>query len=268
MLNPFIIKENAVLILAPMFGVIGYIIGNLYGGFWAGMIGLAVMVLVVVLAGKALLANPFTSMLKGKGVLALDINSTGVIRPFILGVKLPYVQGKVNGRFFRSMWNRKLVQNMATPVTAGEAVKDEEKGGLVIKLSEKEYNKSRFAMYHYPVILYNEAVGETITKDFLSENEGKVFATHNVMYLNKLVQDLTSNVRDFGRYIAEQLQPKKSIWASKWTWVVMVIGLVVLALLFAPKILEVLGGGTGGAISNAVSTATQAGANTITPITS
>ena len=90
-INVLVIKKYAALLMAGFLPVMLFMIANIYYGFWAGLILLFVGMILSIILGNILLANPFTSMLEGKGLLALNIDSTGIIIPFLIGLQAPYV---------------------------------------------------------------------------------------------------------------------------------------------------------------------------------
>ena len=93
----------------------------------------------------------------------------------------------------------------------------------------------------------------------------ETFAEHTVLYLNSKMKELTSAVRDFGRYVVETLKPKTNLLQSKLFWFIVIIGLVLIGALFFPAILEAIGGAWQGG-TEAVSTAAgNTGGNLITP---
>lgn len=250
MLNVFVIKRWATLILAGFIPTISFVIGMNFYNFWIGLILLFVGIMVCMFMGSMLLKNPFTMMLEGKGLLCLNIDSTGVIKPLILKVMKPYVKGKIdNFEHVDDVYDRSTVLNLANPTKEGEIkVKGEDveitaydkEGNL--KLSVDEFNASRFGLYHYPVLIYNGQIKSLVTKDFLSEKEKNTFAEHGILYLNRKLEELTGTLRDFGRYVVELTKPKGSIFQNKWFWIIMLVALVIMALLFAKPILSSLSG--------------------------
>lgn len=289
MFNPFVMKKYAALIMAGMLCTISFYIGvAIYKNLLLALGLLAVGLLVSIVAGILLLRNPFTLLLEGKGILALDINSTGVIRPFIVTVTAPFIAAKYNGKMINDVFDRETVMQFAAPIKArmqlektydgkvkiqldeAELVKLKQKtkeGFTTIELTEKEYNSGRFALFHYPCIIWNSQVGSILTKDFLSEAEKTTFAEHTIIYLNRKMEELTSIVRDFGRYVVELTKPQGSAWGNKWVWIIVGVGVVILGIIFLPSIIATIKGAgapAAAAIKTAGSTAT-AGA-TITPV--
>jgi hypothetical protein len=288
MFNPFTMKKYAALILSGMLCTICFYIGvSIYSSLLLAMGLLAVGLLVSIVVGILLLNNPFTLMMEGKGILALDLNSTGVIRPFIVKVTTPFIAAKYNGKMIHDVFDRDTVMQLAAPIKARMQLEKKDNGNIVIQLDEAEllklkqktkegfttlelteeqYNAGRFALFHYPCIIWNSQVGSILTKDFLSEAEKTTFAEHTIIYLNRKMEELTSIVRDFGRYVVELTKPQGSGMGNKWIWIIVAVGVVILGIIFLPSIISTIKG-AGGTASAAISTAGGAvqGA-TITPV--
>jgi hypothetical protein len=253
--NVFKLRKWAALLLTGLLTVISFFIGLKYYGFWLGLAAMGGGLLFSVLLSCLLLKNPFTDMLEGKGILALNIDSTGVIKPFIVSVQQPYIIGWLNKTWIKGIFDRALVFNMAvptktkTPAKLNPGCKDK---GIALVLDEDEYNRARFGFFHYPVLIYNQNVQSFVTKDFLSDTEKTTFAEYLALYLNRKMEELTSAVRDFGRHVVELSKPQGSILQNKWFWIIMVIGMVILGIMFAPSIYNAVVNtmhGAGGALN-------------------
>jgi hypothetical protein len=249
MINTFILKKYGALLMCGMVTTIGFFIGLQFLGFlWAmGTMGLGLA--ISVLLANTMLKNPFSSMLEGAGVLAINIDSTGILNPFIMSVKSPYIEGVLNGTLRSDVFDREAVFNLAAPHKAGivqQGIGSDGKVRIALILSEEDYNKGRFAMFHYPVILFNEQLNSIITKDWFSDQEKQGFAEHQVLYLNRKMEELTSVVRDFARYVVESLKPNKP-FEIKPIWIIILIAVVIIILLvvFGPSILPTLKGAAG-----------------------
>lgn len=266
MLNVFLIKKYGALIFASMFTVMCFFVGVQFYGFWVGLILLFVGMAVSILVANALLANPFTDMLEGKGILVFDLSSTGIMKPFIVQVAPPFVKGLVNGKEVNDTFDRSAVNmltapiknsKMAQPITEGK-----NQGGIKLELDENTFNAARFALFHYPVLLYNSQLGTFLTKDFLSEQEKTSFAEHGILLLNRRMEELSRDIKNFGRYVVELTRPLGRLFQNKWFWIILLIGMGILAVMFAPGIISSIKASSG-TVSNAVQTA--AGGGAITP---
>lgn len=263
MINTFKIRKFAALLLNGFLTVIAFVIGNIYFGFFGGLGCMAIGLILGTVIALKLLQNPFSDMIEGKGILALNIDSTGVIHPFILAVRPPYIKGKVNGNQVDDVFNRDTVMQITPAKKGSTTVEITKDGGLNIDLDGKTAQDARFAFLHYPVILYNDQIKSVITKSFLSNEEKDTFAEHGVLYLNRKMEELTSVVRDFGRHVVETLKPKGSLFQNKWVLIIIAVAVVILIAMFAPGIIQAVKGTMGNAAS-AMETATANG-NAFTP---
>lgn len=294
LLNPFVIKKWIALLVPAILGVTTYAILTVMYGPIIAIFGYLAALIISLLIGSALLANPFTNMLEGQGILAMNIDSTGIITPFLINVNSPYMVGKLQGRPLADIFDREAVMQIAHPRTRGGffnffnrgdklvgntgklnvTTKTTDKGvetiaeerGVHIYLAEPLYNQARFMMFNWPVIIYNNQVKSVLTKDFLSEFEKDTFAEHSILYLNRKLEELSSITRDFARYVVETLKPKGSfLGGSWWIWVIIGIVGVILIAMFGPAILSAIKGPGGNAIANAGTTISGGVQQIVTP---
>jgi len=263
MFNAFVMKKYAVLLALPSIVATAVVLGGMYYGLFGALGFLVGGLLIAVVGGIFLLKNPFSDMLEGKGILVFDINSTGIIRPFIVKVLPPYIKGKVGSVLVEDVYDRQAVFHLAKPEKAG-SVDQARDGGITININEEELNRGRFGLFHYPVLLYNSQLGSIVTKDFFSDQEKSVFAEHITLHLNRKLEDLDMHLRDFGRYVVELLKPKgEGFLAGKWMWIIIIGGVIIMAVIFGPSIIEAVRGAAPAAASG-VSEAVKSGA-TIVP---
>ena len=271
MLNPFVIKKWFALLTVGMMSSTFFAVGMIWYSFLFGIIFLFVGMVVAIIVATLLLKNPFTMMLEGKGIICFNMDSTGVIRPFTVQLFSPFIRGFLGGLFKKKpvedVWDRNTVFNLAVPEEVKEPLKvDEKDGEITFRIPNAEYNKNRFALYNFPALIYNEQAGTFLTKEFFAEKESTTFAEHQVIYLNRKVEELTSTVRDFGRYVVELGKPKAGgILQNKWFWIIIIIGaLILIGALFLPTIIKVIGGSVGGAAST-IKGAAGSAAGAVTP---
>jgi hypothetical protein len=257
MFNMFVLKRYSALILSSFIPTIMFVVGIQFYTFIMALVLFFVGMLITLIIGNVMLQNPFSAMLDGKGLLVLDLNSTGVIQPVIFGIEQPYVKGKIKGKEVVDVYDRETVQQLSEPIKGGIATIKDSK--ISFELDKDTFNKGRFGMYNYPVLLYNSQLNTLITKDFLSESEKQAFAEHGVLYLNRKLEELTSSTRDFGRYVVELFKPKEGGFLSgllgNWVFWVMIIGGIILLVLFGPQIYHAIMGTketVSGAVSNAI----------------
>jgi hypothetical protein len=265
MINPFILKKYLALGLGALITGILTEVALISYGIWYALAFMFVGVIISIVVGNMLLKNPFSVMLEGKGILAFDMTSTGIIKPFIVKIAPPYVSGNLRGKEIRDIFDRKAVHTLTAPKKSKGKAEYTEDGGLNLNncLSEDNLNASRFGFFHYPLLIYNSQLKTFITKDWFSEKEMSVFAEHSILYANRKIEDLNSHLRDFARHIVETLRPKGNIFASPWVkWILIIAGIILLALL-VPAVIKTIshaGGGVGNAVENIVG-----GTSTIMP---
>jgi len=261
MLNPFVLKKYAAVLFPAFLSTILFIVGNVYYGFWGGFGFFAIgVILSILLDFFIFLKNPFSDMLEGKGLLAFDISSTGIIKPFLLNLDKPYMKGKVDGKEVEDIFNRQAVHTLTPPKKPKKAIIKENE--LIIEQDEEQLNSNRFGFFHIPVLLYNSQIKSFITKDFFAERERDNFAEHGILYLNAKTRELSSDIKNFGRHVIELTRPAQSMLKNPWVMVIGIILLVILGLALAPEVIEMLRGTFSGG-AEALKTATGNGA--ITP---
>jgi len=256
LINPFVIKKWAALLLVGFFTVISFYIGILYLNFWWAMGIMLVALLIISFLASALLSNPFTKMMEGSGILVMNLDSTGVIRFSIVKLRPPFVYGKIGKEEINDVWDRSTVLQIEAPKTnkifAEKVMQGQKRGGLRIEIDEKEYNDSRFALFHYPVLIWNDQMKSLITKEWISKEEKDTFAEHGILYLNRKLEELTMLIRDFARHTAEQMRPKISIFKNKWVWIAVVVLMVILVAMFLPPVINIVSKNFAGQAESAI----------------
>ena len=265
MINVFKLKRYAALILAGSLPLLMFFIAFMYYGLLYAILFYVAGLALGIVVGSMLLRNAFTSMLEGKGILTFTMDSTGIIRPFICALTQPYIKGNLDKQTpVSDVYDRGAVASLAPPPVKPNFIEKyffkkpdlksrAENDGDTIKitLDQRDFNKSRFGMFHYPVLIYNNQVKSCITKDFLSEGEKQAFAEHGVLYLNRKLEELTSVVRDFGRYVVELTKPKESFFKKSWViWIVIILVAILVILFFKPVLNAFMG--SGGSVVDAI----------------
>lgn len=256
MINAYSIKKFAALFLCAAIPMLLFVIGDILKGLYWGIGMFALGTILAIVASNLLLKNPFTNMLEGKGLLALNLDSTGVITSFNIRLQNPRLLAKFFGQEIEDTFDRDAVFNFV-PANLKEGVAFPTKdGGLMIKLNQKEVNSGRFAFMQYPLIIWNDQMKSIITKDFLSDQEKYAFAEHQALHLNQQMNSLTSTTRDFARYVVETLKPKGTGFMSGKGGIIAIILIVIVVaiilMLFAPKIIAMFNGGGGDNVAGAV----------------
>lgn len=241
MVNVFKLRKFAALLLCCFLPTILYTAGIRMYGFLIGMAMFAGGALIALLIANIMIRNPFSLMLEGSGLLVFNFDSTGILRPFITTLYPPYIKGRLGDDEVNDVYDRETVIQLAAPVKGGTAKYDGER--IRIEIDENEFNKSRFGMFQYPTLIYNAQIKSLLTKDMFSEQEKDSFAEHGVLYLNRKLEELTTILRDFGRYVVELTKPKASFLQSKIFIVILIVGLIILLILFAKPLIDIFVGG-------------------------
>lgn len=253
MINFFIIRKWGGILIATFLPTITFFIGLQFFGFWAALAAFFFGVIVGGMLCNVMIKNVFSAMLEGKGLLMINLDSTGIMKPFICNVDQPYIKAIFNKKKVNDVFDRDAVFNLNPPLKAGKMYKDSESNRLLLMLDDDLFNKARFGMLQYPVLIYNDQIKSLLTKDYLSNQEKQSFAEHSVLYMNRKLEEVTSILREFGRYVVELTKPKTSIFANPWVRAAIVVVLIILAIMFAKPIMasiqKVAGGSSLGAVT-------------------
>lgn len=270
MINIYKVKKWGAFITSGLLPVLFFVIGAQFYGFLAGVAAMVLGLLFGVLIGMFLVKNPFTDMLEGKGLLALDVNSTGVITPFIVNIvsnQVRFIDPKTKEEIDEP-FDREAVHMLNVPkaLKSSKVVVADNK--FYMKLDQDEFNSGRFSLFQYPVLFYNSLLKTILTKEMLSDNEKTAFAEHSILHLNHQVRDLSRHIRDFGRAVVETLKPAKSLTAQWWFWLIIGVVVIMLIVLLAPLVSDAIANFGGNAAAQAINTANSAAGNSgaINPI--
>lgn len=232
-INPYVMKKYVSLFLVgictalPMFVIL-----SIYGNLVLAGVFMFVGLVTGIIIANVMLYNPFTAMLEGKGLLAMDINSTGIIRTFLVNLKPPYVKGNIGKEKVVDVFDRETVCDLELPRKEKglevPQVKYTDDGKLKINIDYEAYNKSRFRMLHYPVLIFNSHLGSLLDKQMISKLEKETFAAHSIIFLNKKVEELTSVLTHFSRQVIELMRPKSSAFDNP-----VIRGIVIFIIIFA-----------------------------------
>lgn len=254
-MNFYVAKKWVMMFLTGIIPTVVFIT-FLFAGFGLLMAMLIVffVALIMVLITSKMLMHPLTGLIEGKGMLTLTLDSTGFIESFLVSAEnQPFVRGIFRGRQVETMFDRDITQYLippqngrlvdATMINAqGKAVG---KRKVLIMPTQEEKADYLFAFGSYPTFIYNKVLGTFLQKSLFSNFEQHTFVRHAVMYLLKKTEELSASVRDFARYIVEQIKPHKSFWeGKKWLlYLILGVAIVIFILLFLPSILSAFSGG-------------------------
>lgn len=266
MINPFKVKKLLALTLSPLFvAVIFYAFLSLKGFLWAtGSLFLSVLIFYFI--SSTLIKNPFTSMLEGKGILVADVNSTGIVNFFIIGIQGGKLKGWHKNKEIDDIYDRdNTAYSLNQPEVINEEVKiNKEKGRIEFSIPINNYNKYRFGFAQYPMLFFDSINGTFLTKDAMSHSEKNLMSEHLILTIRHKIVDLNEKVRDFGRSVIDQLRPKGQFFKSGFFWVVLIIGGIILLAIFAKPIMNAIGG-FGNSASSAVTNSVGGSAGIVSP---
>lgn len=184
--------------------------------------------------------HPIMGVIEGEGILGLTLDSTGIITPFLLKVATPYVTTTMDGEPLRTTFDRQVVNYLMNPKKG--TIEYGNDGKLHLTLDENEYKNDIMNLGGIPTIIYNKHMGAFMSKEMLSEKETDAFVQHLVLHLNRRTDELSTNIRDFARYIVEQTRPKKGFWENPvLIGGILIVAVIIMAIFFGPKLLEQLG---------------------------
>jgi hypothetical protein len=210
------------------------------GDLFQAILGFMITIPLVIVIASKLTAHPILDYLEGKGLLVLTLDSTGVIDSFIVGVDNPYLKGKVGNKDIETIFDREGASYLGAPKkVAYERVPNQDPNieELVLKIPKDEQDSILFGFRHFPVLIYNKNMQTFLTKDILMQTEKDIFVKHQVLYLNRKIEELTSILRDFARHVVEQMRPKAGLQLGGWfKWVILFVIIVILAIMLLPFI--------------------------------
>jgi hypothetical protein len=227
-------------------------------GFWITLGSTLAIILIIWLLAAILLSHPFRSMIEGKGILGIKMDSTGILKPFIINVQTPFIWWWNRGYKHVDIFDRETVYQISKPLESPDNLikVDKETGKITITMDESMYIKGKFAMETYPCLIYNEQLRTILTKDWFDNIEKVAFTEHTILLLNRQIEVLSEQITNFARYVVDTLRPKSSWLNSKWVWIIIAIVFVILAAIFAPSIINALKGGASTAVQSATGGAT------------
>jgi len=251
MMNMFKVKKWGGFILCGMLPIILFMLGTGMSSFIYGVIFMFVGIIASSVLASRLMRHAFTDMLEGSGLCTFTLDSTGIIQPFITTLAAPFIHGTLKGKEVDGVYNRDMVAYITPPVKSkmikipAEFWKDKKERTVLIMPSEKEKSDYLFSMNQWPCFLFNKNTDSYLSKDELSTFEKDLFTKNNSLFILKKTQQLSSDIRDFARYIVEHAKPKKGgILENKkmLITIVLIIVFFIFALLFGPAIYNTITG--------------------------
>lgn len=247
--NLYTAKKWVMLFLSGLVPTITLISLLLTGsGLVLSMMFVFITALIMCFITSKMLRHPLTDLIEGHGMLTLTLDSTGYIETFLVDAQhQPFVRGIYRGKQVETMFDRDITQYLIPPQktrlvdatminSEGKAVG---KRKVLLMPTPEEKSDYLFSFGSYPTFIYNKVLGTFLQKSLFSNFEQHTFVRHAVMYLLKKTEELSASVRDFARYIVEQIRPHKSFWeGKKWIFYVLIAAIIIIFLvLFLPSII-------------------------------
>lgn len=244
-LNGFALKKYAGLMIAGVVPTLAFFVTlQIEGNVLIASVAFAVSLVISMLIGAKIQSNPWQSALEGKGLLVGSLDSSGIIKTYLAKVNLPFLNTVIDGNKKTTIFDRAQMLVLKKP---GKAVIDESETELKFTLAKDKFAQSIFSFDGMPFLLYNKTLGDFFNKELLSTMEKNLFVEHTILYLTRRIEDLSSKVRDFARYIVEQTRPKQSLLSGKLFWVIMIIVIIIVIALGWPILEKAIGGVTASA---------------------
>lgn len=243
--NVYKVRKWAGTFISGFFPVFFFIIGVMFFDYFMGIALLFVGIVLGSLVSNILTRHAFSDMLEGQGLLTLTLDSTGVIIPFITGLKAPFIHGKLKGKETDGLYNREMVHYLTKPRKGNVAEFTDPESGKLRRFLELPPDDDKpdkiFSFGPYPCFIFNKCIDAYLSKDALSKFEKDIFTKHIALYILKKTEELGEIIRDFARYIVEHAKPRKfSLMKNKWIIYVIIIGImIVLFMLFGPALIQV-----------------------------
>lgn len=264
MVNWFKVKRLAGLFLMALIPFVLFLMFLLtgYGLFWATVAWLVGVVLGIIVYKFVLVKHPYIEFLESGGIMVKTIDSTGVIRSFIVDVMPPFIVDKKRKEpidyFDRDFaWYEQIPKK----VKGAFMQKSVDIGGkkyTIFGIPEDALANAQFVEESHITFFWNSPTKTFLTKEVVGRFEKELLTNHLLLYLVEKVKELSTNIRDFARYIVEMTRPQKKGLLSKW-WLWLLIALAVGVIIYLAYSAYT------GAMSGPIVTATHAAQPVVSP---
>lgn len=264
----FVWKKWIILVLLSVLPLSSVWIMSIFGiPFLFALVGSYFFAIIMIVLAWFFLRHPLLAWIEGTGLLAADINSTGIISWY----KVTVAQSRMTigyGKGIKSFFNRKLFAPFAVfpqELEATEQIDKDGDGEIVFRIKKQDYPKAIFGTTPTRNILFfNGKTKNVITKDFLAEGEDKLLADHMLYDLKESIDVLGEQMGPFAKYIVDLMAKALGGFKMPSYWIIIAI-LVFLALAYFswPYLTGLIGGASGTAAKVAGGIA---GSKAITPV--
>lgn len=229
-------------------------------GVMAG--GILLAVILVLFFNTLTSMNPWIRAIQGKGILIMDINSTGVGKVYnaivrnnpIGGVDLEIDFG--GGNVEKMAYERSITHRIKAPIKAiisfakgKRTIDNSQEPGVMIKLTDDKYQQSIWKFDYLTFAFYDSVAGVLLTKPVLSDTEKQLMIEYISLNEWRELKSLNIQMRNFTRGIFDMIANKMGGLASNPMIIIIIVIVVLLvivvaAIIFMPGLAEqVLGTG-------------------------
>jgi len=192
----------------------------LFAGFdllLATVIALLFIPAVGFIARRTLLSHPFIDYLEGKGLIVKTLDSTGLIKTFLVDLHPPFLRGRIGNVEVEDVFDRQAMFYETPPIPTEAEVQREvmEENGetkvkeyLVVKIPRDEAHILQFKEHVYPVFFWNENLKTFLTKESIAKLETDTLLDHALLYLVRKIEELDKHLRDFARHVVDLTRPQ------------------------------------------------------------
>jgi len=244
MINWFKIKKYVTFLIVSAIPLMAFFYGLMkFRDLISAVIVWLLVTIFMMFVGSLLIRHPMLQMVEGDGILAMTIDSTGLVQPFVVKVVPPFMRGKMGKKELEDVWDRDATFYIKHPkpgtLTIAEGDDGQKYEVIVLGRAGEDHNDKIFAFEGHLMFIFNKALNCFITKQALANLESKTLIKHAVFYLNEKVEELTMMLRDFARYIVEQTKPKRFFGLGNWFVILIIVAIVIIVLLMFPAFLDI-----------------------------
>ena len=181
-------------------------------------------------------STPWVKIIEGSDLLCLNMSSSGIIEAYTLKIEPPFAIGNIAGKLKKIFFDRSAIFYLFNP-RKGEMV--EEKNEVVLKFDKSKYNSMRFDLYGVTTFIFNEQLGNFVTKDFFMEREQALFLKNQAFSVHAQLEDVRANLNYYASYVNQKLL-KDKIFGIDMRLVVLLIIILIFVALFGQNVVDLI----------------------------
>jgi hypothetical protein len=241
--------------------------------------GIFVALILVLFFNTLTGMNPWIRAITGKGILIMDINSTGVGKMYNAVVR-NNVTGGVDlvvdfggGQVETMAYERSITHRIQAPIKGiitffkgKKTINNSQEPKVVIELTSDKYQQSIFKIDYLTMAFYDSVAGVLLTKPVLSDTEKQLMIEYISLNEWRELKSLNIQMRNFTRNTFDMIANKFGGMLSNPLMLIIIVIIVIVviagaAIMFVPGLSEQLLGTS----KQVVSTTTQAMTPLVTP---